>query len=366
MGATLSEPETTRETHSCANGYVKVGSSSMQGWRISMEDAHTHLLAIPDDKDASFFGVYDGHGGASVSQHASYNLHKFIVQSQAYRDGNITEAIREGFLKMDDEILNNAEIRAGYAGTTANIVMLKNDTLYCGNVGDSRAVISHCGLAEALSVDHKPLNEPESERIYAAGGFVEFNRVNGNLAMSRALGDFIYKQNEQKSPQEQIVVGTKSSICDVFDSCIVVCYSAYPDVISRKITDDDEFILLACDGIWDVLTNQEVIDFCRDRIAIGMEPENICEEMLLHCLAPDCQMAGLGCDNMTVILVCLLQNRPYQELQKKCQRPRPASPTNDEQDFNVPEANSVDHDPEPKENRVRAAKVKPVRVYFSP
>jgi hypothetical protein len=63
MGQTLSEPVTTKHTESCQNQYLKVGSSSMQGWRINMEDSHTHILALPDDPKAAFFGVYDGHGG---------------------------------------------------------------------------------------------------------------------------------------------------------------------------------------------------------------------------------------------------------------------------------------------------------------
>ena len=63
MGQTLSEPVTTKHTESCQNQYLKVGSSSMQGWRINMEDSHTHILQLPDDPKAAFFGVYDGHGG---------------------------------------------------------------------------------------------------------------------------------------------------------------------------------------------------------------------------------------------------------------------------------------------------------------
>lgn len=105
-----------------------------------------------------------------------------------------------------------------------------------------------------LSNDHKPSNESEAKRIVAAGGWVEFNRVNGNLALSRALGDFVFKRNEKKSAEEQIV-------------------TAYPDVVVKDIREDLEFIVLACDGIWDVMTNEEVVQFVRVRIAAKMEPQ---------------------------------------------------------------------------------------------
>ena len=76
-----------------------------------------------------------------------------------------------------------------------------------GNVGDSRSISSIKGRVEQLSFDHKPSNEAETQRIIAAGGWVEFNRVNGNLALSRALGDFVFKKNDQKRAEEQIVTG---------------------------------------------------------------------------------------------------------------------------------------------------------------
>ncbi|XP_023214259.1 probable protein phosphatase 2C T23F11.1, partial [Centruroides sculpturatus] len=125
-----------------------------------------------------------------------------------------------------------------------------------GNVGDSRAVASVGGRVQQLSFDHKPSNESETKRIIAAGGWVEFNRVNGNLALSRALGDFVFKKNDKKPPEEQIV-------------------TAYPDVVVREVTPDHEFIVLACDGIWDVLSNEDVVDFIRSRVAAKMEPEQV-------------------------------------------------------------------------------------------
>ncbi|XP_076352420.1 putative protein phosphatase 2C T23F11.1 isoform X2 [Tachypleus tridentatus] len=284
MGQTLSEPVTAKETSSCENDFLKVGSSCMQGWRINMEDAHTQLLSLSEDHDASFFAVYDGHGGAKVAQYAGTHLHKKIVGHPLYNES------------MKDEL----------AGTTAVVVLLKDNRIYCGNVGDSRAVASIGGQVQQLSYDHKPGNEAETRRIVAAGGWVEFNRVNGNLALSRALGDFVFKKNGKRSPEEQIV-------------------TAYPDVVVKKITPDHEFIILACDGIWDVMSNEEVVAFVRTRIAKKMEPEHICEELMTCCLAPDCQMGGLGCDNMTVILVSFLHYNSYDKLALKCQGQIPTS-----------------------------------------
>lgn len=80
-------------------------------------------------------------------------------------------------------------------------------SFFQANVGDSRAIACIAGHVSPLSFDHKPSNEDEAKRINAAGGWVELNRVNGNLALSRALGDFVFKKNEKKRPEEQIVTG---------------------------------------------------------------------------------------------------------------------------------------------------------------
>jgi protein phosphatase 2C family protein 2/3 len=125
-----------------------------------------------------------------------------------------------------------------------------------GNAGDSRAFASVRGRVQNLSIDHKPTNEKERQRIEAAGGRVRQNRVEGNLALSRALGDFEFKENKEKSAEEQMI-------------------TAYPDVDVRELTADHEFVVLACDGIWDVLSNEKVLEFVRTRIAKKISPENV-------------------------------------------------------------------------------------------
>lgn len=119
----------------------------------------------------------------------------------------IPEAIQHGFLELDEQMQIDAGIKEEMSGTTAIIVLIKNNIAYCGNVGDSRAVACINGVVYPMSYDHKPGNDIESKRIHDAGGWVEFNRVNGNLALSRALGDFAFKRNLSKLPKDQVVTG---------------------------------------------------------------------------------------------------------------------------------------------------------------
>lgn len=212
MGLTLSEPVTAKDTSCCQNSSFRVGSSCMQGWRINMEDSHSHILSLPDDPGTAFFAVYDGHGGAKIAEYAGKHLHKYITKQSLYKEGNVVEGLKQAFLEIDDAMLNDESLKYEQAGSTAVTVVIKDNKLFCANVGDSRAVASVKGIAEPLSCDHKPTNEIEYNRITAAGGWVDCNRVNGNLALSRALGDFIFKRNEKKGPQEQIVTGEYRSI----------------------------------------------------------------------------------------------------------------------------------------------------------
>lgn len=264
-----------------------------------MEDAHTHILELKEEPDSMFFAVYDGHGGGKIAAYVSKHLHKHILKQQDYKEGNIEAAIKKGFLEIDETMRHEESLKDEMSGATAITVLMRGQTLYANNVGDSRAIACINGTALALSVDHKPSDEKERKRIVDAGGFVEFNRVNGNLALSRALGDFTFKTKDDLPAEEQIVSGD-------------------PDIVKKEVDESWQYILLACDGIWDVLSNQEVADFVSRRIAQGKEPEIICEELMTRCLATDSSMGGLGCDNMTVILVCFLNGKPYQKLADRC------------------------------------------------
>ncbi|KAJ3284216.1 Protein phosphatase 2C 2 [Borealophlyctis nickersoniae] len=292
MGQTLSEPVVEKHTSEDKDDRLIYGASAMQGWRISMEDAHTTILKLEDAKTGrhlSFFAVYDGHGGQSVARYSGQKLHQRIVNDENYKSGNYAVAIKQGFLGTDTDLRADPDFANDPSGCTAVTALITDDwRILVGNAGDSRAVLSANGQAFALSHDHKPVNPEESARIIAAGGFVEFGRVNGNLALSRAIGDFEFKQNQNLPPEQQIV-------------------TANPDIIERKLADTDEFVVIACDGIWDCMTNQDVVDFVRTRVAQGQELGAICEALMDHCLAPDSELGGVGCDNMTVVIVGLLK-----------------------------------------------------------
>lgn len=125
----------------------------------------------------------------------------------------------------------------------------------------------------------------------------------------------------------------------------------------RTITPEWEFIVIACDGIWDVMSNQEVVTYIRENIAAGMEPEEICETLMMRCLAPDCQMAGLGCDNMTVVIVGLLNGGTYEELSAKCQIPRVVDDTKDEEEDDGWEVKQVKEEPAEEKNTVEITEI---------
>lgn len=199
-------------------------------------------------------------------------------------------------MKMTDEDPVYANDTSGCTAVVSLLVSEEDSPgrVYCANSGDSRCVLGLAGEAKPLSFDHKPGNPEEHTRILNAGGFVEFDRVNGNLALSRAIGDFEFKQNSSLPAEKQIV-------------------TAEPQVIEHMCTGEEEFLVLACDGIWDCLSNQQVVDIVRRGIAQGHEIDAITEDIIDRCLAPDAEVGGIGCDNMTLLIVGILNGRTKAE-----------------------------------------------------
>ncbi|KAL7191539.1 hypothetical protein ACSBR2_023590 [Camellia fascicularis] len=326
MGVYLSTPKTDKVSEDCETDKLRYGLSSMQGWRSSMEDAHAAHLDL--DTSTSFFGVYDGHGGKAVSKFCAKYLHQQVLKHEAYLAGDLGTSLQKAFLRMDemmcgqrgwtelailgDKIEQTSDMVEGliespksgeanghvddwpseegphsdfhgpHYGSTACVAIIRNNQLLVANAGDSRCVISRKGQAYNLTRDHKPNLEAENERILKAGGSVRFGRVNGNLNLARAIGDMELKQNKSLPVENQIL-------------------TANPDVNTVELCDDDEFIVLACDGIWDCMSSQEVVDFVREQLKTETKLSVLCERVFDRCIAPIA--GGKGCDNMTMILV---------------------------------------------------------------
>lgn len=199
---------------------------------------------------------------------------------------------------LDEEdistLLHGAETgtKAGFdSGSTACLALIYKDRYVVANIGDSRAVLCRDGKAVDLSTDHKPEDEEEKKRIETAGGQVgEDGRVNGGLNLSRAFGDHFYKQKEELPLHEQMI-------------------TSKPDVtITTRDKQKDDYLILACDGIWNQMSSEELCGFVSERIN-KMDLKQITAEICEHCCAPDTTGDGSGCDNETVILIDLKKNR---------------------------------------------------------
>lgn len=319
MGVGLSKPITTKTTHYERNEALglAVVASEMQGWRPEMEDAHTVKVPVGEDHpEYSFFAVFDGHGGTFTSKTAAAELLDRILRRTEWAEAHsteggrsgydvdrIAEAIRRGFIDMDEDLRGRPEVvrDADHSGSTAAAVLITRDHIFLVHAGDSRVVLLRNGTVGPATDDHKPYSETELKRIEAAGGIVTFRRVNGDLAVSRAFGDFSYKTRSDLDPEKQVV-------------------TANPDIaiVSRE-PDNDEFIILACDGIWDVMDNAGICNWMErqlDRLDEGEDGYKAVAEKVLD----DCLSKGSR-DNMSVVIVDFDKQR-----KAKPRRPKPVDP----------------------------------------
>ena len=167
-------------------------------------DRTSPVLSTPAVSPISYFAVYDGHGGPQASAYLAQNLHCNVMESLGLAaramvlaagslDTPVTSALRDAFLKTDFQFLGSAQNPEH--GSTATTVLILGQRLYCANVGDSRTTLSRNFSVVHLSSDHKPTRADEAKRIRDAGGYIIANRVMGELAVSRAIGDSNFKKS---------------------------------------------------------------------------------------------------------------------------------------------------------------------------
>lgn len=192
----------------------------------------------------------------------------------------VKDAIRSGFLSIDQKMRSTSE---DMSGCTAVCALISPTHLFIANCGDSRAVLYDGNLPRFATEDHKPFHPIERKRIIDAGGTAT-QRVNGTLAVSRALGDFEFKKDELRGSCEQLV-------------------SPEPEVTVLERHPTDEFLILACDGIWDVMNNIDICEFVRYKLKIEPNLTNVCSSVLDVCLRKGSR------DNMSIIIV-VFENGP--------------------------------------------------------
>lgn len=298
MGSFLDKPITEKESEVEDGNGLRSGASAMQGWRVTMEDSHTMIASIEGLDDHGFYAVYDGHGGDKVAKIAGTQMIGKLLATQEWKgycamDDKTTDAaadqvgkaMRRAFLDLDAEMKELPQMKSGedQSGCTAIAAIISPTFTVVANAGDSRSIMGKGGGMIPMSFDHKPYNEGETRRIEAAGGCVSMKRVNGDLAVSRALGDFNYKQSDDLPPEAQQV-------------------SAEADITVERRDGSEEFLVIACDGIWDVMSNEDACEYVRQNLQ-RFETADTRISQATDDLIDTCLKKGSR-DNMSAVIVC--------------------------------------------------------------
>ncbi|KAI4337955.1 hypothetical protein L6164_016316 [Bauhinia variegata] len=249
------------------DGRLSCGYSSFRGKRATMEDFYDIKTTKIDDRTVCLFGIFDGHGGSRAAEYLKEHLFDNLMKHpKFFKDTKL--AISETYQQTDANFLDSERDTFRDDGSTASTAVLLDNHLYVANVGDSRTIISKGGKAIALSEDHKPNRSDERKRIESAGGVVMWAgtwRVGGVLAMSRAFGNRMLKQ-------------------------FVV---AEPEIQDQKIDEELELLVLASDGLWDVVPNDDAISLARTE----EEPEAAARKLT------EAAFTRGSADNITCIVV---------------------------------------------------------------
>uniref|UniRef100_A0A2P2KJA8 protein-serine/threonine phosphatase n=1 Tax=Rhizophora mucronata TaxID=61149 RepID=A0A2P2KJA8_RHIMU len=269
---------------------IRSGSHADIGPRPSMDDEHIQI----DDLSAhlgsffkwpsAFYAVFDGHGGPEAAAYVKRNAMRLFfgdadLPQTSDIDSVFLEAVvnshQKAFLLADSALADESSISSS-CGTTALTALVLGRHLIVANAGDCRAVLCRKGVAVDMSHDHKPSYLPERRRVEDLGGYIEDDYLNGNLSVTRVLGDWDLK----------LPLGSASPLI------------AEPDVQQVVLTEEDEFLIIGCDGIWDVMSSQVAVSLVRRGLRRHDDPE-IC--------ARDLVMEGLrlhSADNLTAVVIC--------------------------------------------------------------
>ena len=324
MGETLIKPVKEKELEDKDYKILKYGAGNMQGWRLKNEDAH---ICEEIDKKYYIFGVFDGHGGPEVALYVKnhfieefkknknfkinfgkcleetfYKLDELLLTDDALKElisirknyKNINEKYLKKVLNKDELIIYNFLMLEKYdkdipfsTGCTACVCVIDSvqKKIIFANSGDSRAIIiGKNNEIKQITKDHKPDNATEKERIYNAEGCVNENRVDGELNLSRTIGDLRFKNNKKFDIDKQKIICT-------------------PDIFEENLN-DIQYIVIGCDGIYDCMSNEKLGKFILNNIKNSKNISSLIGNLMDHNIPEDLYANdGIGGDNMTCIII---------------------------------------------------------------
>ncbi|CAA7015589.1 unnamed protein product [Microthlaspi erraticum] len=292
---TIEEPATEFIPRITSGSYADKGD-----YREYMEDEHIRIDDLSAHLESSFFrfplpisfyGVFDGHGGSEASQYIKENATRLFFEDAVFRESRTSVVVNSLFLKelekshreaykLADLAMEDESIVSASCGTTALTALVIGRHLMVANAGDCRAVLCRRGKAVDMSFDHKSTFESERRRVEDLGGYFEGEYLYGDLAVTRALGDWSVKRF---SP-----VGVSLSSPLISD----------PDIQQMILTEEDEFLIMGCDGVWDVMTSQYAVAFARQALRRHGDPRRCAMELGREALRLE------SSDNVTVVVIC--------------------------------------------------------------
>ncbi|KAL4645742.1 hypothetical protein ACB092_02G256000 [Castanea dentata] len=253
----------------------------MEDEYISVDNLREHLgTAAKFSSPCAFYGVFDGHGGIDAALFIKKNILNYIVEDSNFPTGT-KKAVKNAFVKADHAFLNASSLDST-SGTTALTALITGRTMLIANAGDSRAVLGKRGRAIELSKDHKPNCTAERLRIEKLGGVIYDGYLNGQLSVARALGDWHIKGSK----------GSKSPL------------SSEPELEEIILSEEDEFLIIGCDGLWDVMSSQCAVTMVRKELMMHNDPDRCSSALVKEALQRN------SCDNLTVVVVCFSPDPP--------------------------------------------------------
>lgn len=260
--------------------YLKVSTHAIRNTRRKMEDRHVVLLefnalfGIKDEKERAYFAVFDGHGGVDAADYAATHLHVILAHQEEFST-QPSEALRKAFKQTDETFLQRAKRKKLRSGTTGVTALIAGNKLHVAWLGDSQVMMVRQGQAVNLMDPHKPEKTDEKQRIEQLGGCVVFLgcwRVNGILAVSRAIGDI---------DQKPYISGDA-------------------DCATFKLDGREDYVILACDGFFDGIEPSKVVHIVQEHLLENAGDGSSVAETLVAAAKE-----GGSNDNITVVVFFL-------------------------------------------------------------